>query len=77
MSTDQERIFVRTVDRAPIFQHTKPAGGNLLLNALIEDDHAVSHIFLKAVTGDRIAFPPLTGNDRGNAAILQPAKKAT
>jgi hypothetical protein len=32
---DEERVFVRSMDHAAIFQHTKAAGRNLLLDALV------------------------------------------
>ena len=46
------------------FNTRKPAGGDLLPDPLIEDDHAIRHIFFKAVARDRIAVTLLTGDDR-------------
>ena len=59
-----------------IFQDAQPPGGDLLLDALVKNDHAVGHVFLQAVARDRIALALFSGDDRGHAAILQPAEEA-
>ena len=70
MRADEKWVFVRAVNGAAIFQHPKPPGGKLVLNALVKDDHAVRYVFLKAVARHRIPFTLLAGNDGGHAAIL-------
>src|SRR4029077_16603773 len=71
---DQEREFVGAVGRAAVLPHPKSARGNLLGYALIEDDHAISHVLLEPVARDR-SVTLFTCDDRRHAAILQPAKK--
>ena len=46
---DEKRIFVGAMHRAAILHHAQAPGGNLIADALIEDNHAVRHIFLQAV----------------------------
>ena len=71
---DEEGVFVGAVGSTAILHHPQSPGGNLLGYALIEDDHAISHVLLEPVACDRgIAF--LAGDDGRHAAILQPAKE--
>ena len=76
MFTDEERIFVGAMRRAAILQHAQAARCDLFLHALLERDHAVRDVFLEPVPRQRLTFTALAGDDRRNAAILQPAKEA-
>ena len=73
---DEERVFVRTVGGAAIFQTRSRRVEICSLDAMVEDDHAVGDVFLEAVARDRAAVALLAGDDRGHAAVLQPAEQA-
>ena len=47
----QERIFIGPMGRSAILDHAKPAGGYLLIHAMIEQQDAVCHIFFQTVPG--------------------------
>ena len=71
---DQERIFVRAVRRAAIFDDAQPARGDLLDDAVIEQDDAVGDELLEALTREMM-LAALTGDDRRDAAVLQPSEQ--
>jgi hypothetical protein len=52
------------VAAAAILHHSKATGGDLIGDAMIEQDHAVRDIFLEAVTRERI-LTPFASNNRG------------
>ena len=61
---DQERIFVGAMLGAAVFHDAHAAGGNLVLDAMVEQNHAVGDIFFEAVARER-AFAPFRGDDGG------------
>ena len=72
---DQERILVGAVRRAAVLDDAQPPRGDLVVDAVVQQDHAVGHVLLEAVAGQRV-LAALAGDDRGHAAILQPAEQA-
>jgi hypothetical protein len=71
---DQERIFVGTVRRAAILDDPQATRRDLVLHAVVEQDHAVGDIFLDAVAR-QLSFTPLGRDDRRDAAFLQPCEE--
>ena len=71
---DEEGVFVRAVSRAAILHHAQAPGANLLGDALVENNHAIGHIFFQPVPRDR-RLALFAGNDGRHAAILQPAEQ--
>ena len=49
---DQERELVGAVGRAAILDDAQPPGGDLLVHAVVEHDHAVGDVLLQAVARD-------------------------
>ena len=60
---DQERILVGAVRGAAVLDDAQAAGRDLLVDPVVEQDHAVGDVFLEAVAGER-AVAPLAGDDR-------------
>ena len=58
---------------AAILHHSKATGGDLIGDAMIEQDHAVRDIFLEAVTRERI-LTPFASNNRGYTERFQELK---
>ena len=54
MLADQEGIFIAAVHRAAVFDDAQPAGGDLVGDAEVEQDHAVGHVFFQAVAGQQV-----------------------
>ena len=71
---DQEGIFVGAVGRAAIFHHPQPPGGELVVDAVVQQDDAVGDVFLQAVAGEGPS-PLLAGDDGGDALVLEPAEQ--
>ena len=71
---DEEGKLVGAVGRAAVLDDPQPAGGDLLDDAVVEQDHAVGDVLLQAVAGQR-ALAPLAGDDGGDALVLEPAEQ--
>ena len=71
---DQEGAFIGNVAGAPVFDDPQPSGGNLLVDAMIQDDDAIRDIFFQTVPRERpiAAFP---GDDCGHPFLLEPAEQ--
>ncbi len=69
---DQERELVGAVRGPAVLDHPEPAGGDLLGDPVVEDDHAIGDVLLDPVPGEAVvaAFP---GHDGGHAPLFQPA----
>ncbi len=72
---DQERVLVGPVARAAILDDPQPPRRDLLVDAVVEQDHAVGDVLFEPVPGEG-ALAALAGDDRGHAAVLQPAEQA-
>lgn len=72
---DEEGILVGAVRRASVLHDAQPAGGDLVHDAMIEQDHAIRDVFLKSLSGE-LPFAALAGDDGGEIAILQPSEQA-
>ena len=72
---DQEGIFVGAVGRAAVLDHPQAAGGHLVADAMIEDDHTIGDVLLQPVAGEGFCAA-LACDHRGQALILQPAEEA-
>src|SRR6185437_4905161 len=71
---DEERVFVRAVPAATVFHHPQPPGRDLLLNAMIEQQHAIGDVLLETLARES-AFAALGRNDRRDTPIFQPTKE--
>ena len=60
--------------RAAILDDAQAPRRHLLVDAVVEQDHAVGDVLLQAVAGQR-AFAPLAGDDGGDALVLEPAEQ--
>jgi hypothetical protein len=74
-AADQEGVFVGAVLGAAVLDDAQPARRDLVHDAVVEQDHAIGHVLLEAVAGQR-GLAALAGDDRRDAAILQPAQQA-
>ena len=71
---DQEGIFVGAVSRAAVFDHAQPPRGNLVFDAVIEQNDAIGNIFFQAVAR-QCAVAALGGDDGRHALVLEPAEQ--
>jgi hypothetical protein len=71
---DQERIFVGAMRRAAIFDDADAARGDLVLDPVVEQQHAVGNILFQTVARQR-PFASLGRDDRGDVLFLQPGKQ--
>ena len=72
---DQERILVRSMHRAAIFEDAHAAGNDAVLQAMVQQHHAIGNVFLDAVARER-AFAALAGDHGGDALVFEPAEQA-
>ena len=72
---DQERVLAGPVRRPAVLDHLQPPRGNLIPGAVVQRDHAVAHVLLNAVPGQRAVLAALAGHDRGDGPVLQPAEQ--
>ena len=71
---DEKGELVGAVHRTAILHHAQVAGGDLVVDPVIEQDDAVGDVFLKAMPGELLAAA-LGGDDGGDAFFFQPAEK--
>ena len=90
---DQERILVGAVGRAAVLDDPQPPRGDLLVDPMVEQDHAVGDVFLQAVAGQgpsprspvMTAVTPFVLSQRNSrrssarriASLARPAKSAS
>ncbi len=72
---NEERILVRPVCRAPVFDDPQPAYRRLIRHAVIEENDAVGDVFLQTLPRQR-TVPPFGRNYRRHAFPFQPAEQA-
>ena len=72
---DQERVLVGAVQRAAVLHHAQAPGGDLVVDPVVEGDHAVGDVLLDAEPGQAALVAALTGDDHGEAALLEPAEQ--
>ena len=70
---DQEGVLVGAVRRPAVLDHAEAAGGDLRADPMVEHDHAVGDVLLDPVPGESTAVAPLSGQDDGDAPVLEPA----
>ena len=72
--SDQEWILARSVQCAPVLDHAQPSDRSLLLDPVVEQNHAVGHVLLNAGPSQ---FPvsALRGDDRCDSPRLQPLEQ--
>jgi len=63
------------VHGAAVLEDTKPPGGNIAFQAMIEHDDAIGDILFQPLACQR-GFAPLSGDDGGYAFLLEPAEQA-
>ena len=71
---DEEGVFVRSVQRAAVLEDPQAPRRGLLGDPVVEHDHAVRHVLLDAVAGQR-TVAAFAGDDGGDPAILQPGEE--
>ena len=71
---DQERVLVGAVRRAAVLHDAQPARGDLVVDPVVEQDHAVGDVLLEALARE-LALAALAGDDGGDAAVLEPAEQ--
>ena len=64
------------MQRSPVFDDAQPPGGELVYDAVIEQDHAIRDVFLEAVAGKR-AIAALAGDDGRDTLVFHPVEQAT
>ena len=66
---DQEGIFVRSMTRSTVLDDAHSSRGYLLVDAVVQQDHAIGNVFLQTVPGEgSVAF--FGGNHCGKIAVL-------
>src|SRR4051812_23359787 len=60
--------------RSPVLDDAEPPRRQLLFDAMVEQDHAVGHVFLETLARER-SVSALCGDHRRDAAVLQPAEQ--
>ena len=75
VGADQEGVLVGAVRRAAVLDDAQAPGGDLVDDPVVEQDHAIGDVLLETVAGERV-LAALAGDDRGDAAVLQPAEQA-
>ena len=71
---DEKWKFVGAVQGAAIFYHAQMPRGDLLVDPMIEQDDAIGHVLLQAMTCELFA-PAFGGNDGRHALVLEPAEE--
>ena len=71
---DEERVLVDAVTRAAVLYDAQAPRRDLILDAKVEEDHAVGHVLLEAVACERF-IAALGGYDRRHPFVLQPSKE--
>jgi hypothetical protein len=61
---------------AAVLQDPQPSRRRLLDDAVVEHDHAVRDVLLDSISGQR-SLAAFAGDDRGNAALLEPTQQPT
>ena len=74
VGVDEEWILVRAVMRAAVLDDAQPARRDLIVNAVVEEDHRIRDVLLEALAGQR-ALAALAGDHGGHALVLQPAEE--
>src|SRR6202000_1998619 len=72
---DQKWILVGAVGRAPVLDDAQAPRDHLILDAVVQQDHAVGDVLLDSETG-KLALAALGRDDGGYAPVLQPAEQA-
>ena len=72
---DHERVLVRAVQRSAVLRHPQPAGGQLVLDPVVQHHHTVRDVLLDAVPGQLPGPAPLAGDDHRQATVLEPAQQ--
>ena len=70
---NEERILLRAVHAAAIFDNADPAGRHLIDHAMIERDDAIGEVFLQAIASQR-AVAAFAGHDDRDAFCLSQRK---
>lgn len=71
---DQEWVLAGAVQGAAVLDHPQAADRRLILNAVIEEDHAVGDVLVNAVAGQR-PLSRFDGDYGGDALVLQPPEQ--
>ena len=72
---DQERVLVGPVERAPVFHDPEPSGRDLVVDPVVEDDHAVRDVLLDPELGQVAQLAALAADHHRQAAVLEPAEQ--
>ena len=73
---DEERVLVGAVVRTAVLDDTQAARRDLIVDAMVEQDHRVRHVLLEALPGQQ-AFATLARDHGGDAPVFQPPEQPT
>jgi hypothetical protein len=62
--------------RAAILHDAQAPGRDLILNAMVEQDHRIRHVLLESLPGEE-SLAALARDHRGHALVLQPPEQAS
>ena len=74
LDVDEERILVRAVVGAAVLDHTQAPCGDLIVNAVVEQDHRIGDVFLQPLACQQ-ALTTLTRDQGGDPLVLQPPEQ--
>ena len=74
MLVNQRGVFAGAVGRAAILDNAHAARGDLVVDAVVQEDDAVADVFLQAVAAEGL-LALLAGNDSGDAFLLEPGEE--
>ncbi len=76
MLVDEERILVRAVCGASVFDDAQTAGGDFLAGPMVNEDDAIGDKLLDAVPRQLVGAVALGRDDRGQPSLFEPAEQA-
>src|SRR4051812_41737742 len=62
--------------RPAVLDHAQAPRRDLLVDPVVEEDHAVGYVFLEALAGERVGAA-LAGDDGGDTSVFQPAEETS
>ena len=71
---DEERILVRAVVRAAVLDHAQAARRDLIVDAVVEQDHGIRDVLLEPLPGQG-TLATLARDHGGDALVLQPPEQ--
>src|SRR2546427_6251111 len=72
---DHVRVFIGAVGSATVLDDSQAPRGNLFVDAMVQQDHAIGDVLFQSVTGQRAVGSAFAGNDSGEIAVVQPTEQ--